>query len=496
VRAVAEPLLGQDFSRVRVHSDEGAASAAAAERAVAYAIGDDIVLGRGRGRTDTAGGQALLVHELAHVAQQRMAGTSAERRGEPDAVHEREADRAAHALTWGSRHHRYGDVAADVAWTGSRRPALAAVLTPSNAALQRVQLTYDDGPDSAGNTRRVLSALNAAGARATFYLVGKKVAQGDGWRTTFDIAAAGHWLGNHAYDWDDARDNHVFLNGTVEQRANKILQTEWAIRDALITGKADAQARNVWDSIPAPARAYIDDVIAHGTGRFRTPGFRSHNWTSEGTRTRAGLASVNTVLAASGLRPLRITELGTLTHEGVDVDPEDWRQGRTQSEIESSVKSDLDENRDSILLHSRVASTAAATPAIVADIGKRGYSYDPTVQGALHSMRPRAGFAGLSRISTPPTSAEIATAKAFFRRNVPGWGPVLCGSLALGILQLAQEAGTAEVDTFVREIRTTTVGGVPLANWLNGSEDWRIFAGFFENWATRRPFPKIRGVTI
>jgi hypothetical protein len=40
------------------------------------------------------------------------------------------------------------------------------------------------------------------------------------------------------------------------------------------------------------------------------------------------------------------------------------------------------------------------------------------------------------------------------------------------------------------------VDGVPLANWLNGSEDWRIFAGFFENWATQRPFPKIKGVTI
>jgi len=111
-------------------------------------------------------------------------------------------------------------------------------------------LTYDDGPDSAGNTRAVLNALNVAGARATFYLVGKRVVQDDNWRIVFDIAAAGHWLGNHAYDWNDVTDNHIFLSGTSEERAEKILQTERAIRDALIQGRDNAQKNKTWDTIP------------------------------------------------------------------------------------------------------------------------------------------------------------------------------------------------------------------------------------------------------
>jgi hypothetical protein len=81
-----------------------------------------------------------------------------------------------------------------------------------------------------------------------------------------------------------------------------------------------------------------------------------------------------------------------------------------------------------------------------------------------------------------------------------GIGPVLSGSLAIGILQLAQRAGSAEVNAFIAEIKNTTVqsadGPIPMANWLNASEEWRLFAGFFENWATNRPFPHIRGVTL
>jgi len=182
------------------------------------------------------------------------------------------------------------------------------------------------------------------------------------------------------------------------------------------------------------------------------------------------------------------------------VDPEDWRGGRTQAEIESGVTGGLTSNTDSILLHSRVGAAAGATPAIVADIRRRGFTFDPTAQGAAGSQLPRPGFAGLSTISNPPTVAELAVARAFLRRNMLGIGPVLSGSLALGILQLAQAAGPAEVDAFISEIRTTTMatpsGRVPLANWMNANSDWRLFAGFYENWRTNRPFPRIPGVTL
>lgn len=380
------------------------------------------------------------------------------------------------------------------------KPAVAA--RTATARIQRVQLTYDDGPDSAGNTAAVLKALNDAGAKATFYLVGKRVAQGSNWKTVFQIAASGHWLGNHAYDWDDVTDNHIFLKGTATERAEKILNTEWSIRDALIQGRDDAKAGKTWDAIPKTARDYIEDVIAHGTGRFRTPGFKSKWWNTDGSTTLAAIASANTVLAAVGLRPLQVTEVSSwgLTHEGVDIDPEDWRSGRTKEQVETKVKDKLSSNSQSILLHSRIAATAAATPEVLKAIGDKSFSYDPTVQGDLGAKVPKAGFAGLSTISKPPTSTEIAAAKKFLFDGYKGYGPYLSASLALGIFQMAAASSQAEVLAFAKDIKGTTVetpdGTVPMANWLMANPDWGLFATFFENWMTSKPFPKIKGVTI
>jgi hypothetical protein len=62
--------LGHDFSRVRVHTDQAAASSARALGARAYTIGRDIVFGAGEYHPHTTTGDRLLAHELAHVAQQ------------------------------------------------------------------------------------------------------------------------------------------------------------------------------------------------------------------------------------------------------------------------------------------------------------------------------------------------------------------------------------------------------------------------------------------
>ncbi len=503
LRAALEPRLGHDFGSIRIHADAEAAELARNAGAQAYTAGSHVVFGAGRYRPGAAAGQRLLVHELAHAVQQSRHGGPGAGVGARGGTHEREAEGAAHALGWGGLHRRYASVAPAVAWHGSALPRPAApALSPAGALLQRVELTYDDGPDSAGNTRLVLDALNAAGARATFYLVGKRIIQGENWRVVFDIAAAGHWLGNHAYDWDDTTDNHQFLHGSAEDRALKILNTEWAIRDALIRGRDEAKKTGTWTSIPAGSRTQIEDVIAHGTGRFRTPGFRSKWWKTDGGTTLAAIASVNTVLRAAGLRPLEITEVSSwgLTHEGVTVDPEDWRKGRTKDEIETAVTSGTTSDDDSILLHSRLKASAEATPAIAADIKAKNLTFEPTIQGKLGSGLPKAGFANLSTISDPPTSAEIAQARAFLRRMIPSYGGFLAGSVALGILQMAQRAGKAEVDAFVKEIRDTQVdtakyGKVPLANWMMDNPEWRLFAGFYENWATSKPFPRIKGVT-
>src|SRR5688500_17094645 len=70
-----------------------------------------------------------------------------------------------------------------------------------------VAFTFDDGPNLRG-TRPVLDALDAAGVRATFFVVATKF---DGEYKTApaqaellrEIAERGHLIGNHTYDHAD-----------------------------------------------------------------------------------------------------------------------------------------------------------------------------------------------------------------------------------------------------------------------------------------------------
>jgi peptidoglycan/xylan/chitin deacetylase (PgdA/CDA1 family) len=76
-----------------------------------------------------------------------------------------------------------------------------------------VALTFDDGPDPE-HTPRVLDALEAAGARGTFFLIGKKAdAHPDIVR---DIARRGHAVGVHSY----AHDRLFSLRGEKRVRAD------------------------------------------------------------------------------------------------------------------------------------------------------------------------------------------------------------------------------------------------------------------------------------
>ncbi len=70
VRHVYEPRFGFDFSDVRVHSDEAAAASAEEIGALAYTAGSHVVFGRGQCLPETAAGERLMAHELAHVVQE------------------------------------------------------------------------------------------------------------------------------------------------------------------------------------------------------------------------------------------------------------------------------------------------------------------------------------------------------------------------------------------------------------------------------------------
>jgi hypothetical protein len=104
LRSDMEARLGHDFSDVRVHTGQGAAASAKSVDAIAYTVGNDIVLGHGQTFTG-AGGQQLLAHELAHVVQQRKGpvdGTPAPggiKISDPGDRFEREAERISEQVT-------------------------------------------------------------------------------------------------------------------------------------------------------------------------------------------------------------------------------------------------------------------------------------------------------------------------------------------------------------------------------------------------------------
>jgi outer membrane protein OmpA-like peptidoglycan-associated protein len=73
-RATWESLTGEDLGEVRVHTGASAAASARAIDALAYTAKNDIVFDAGQYAPHTRAGQALLAHELGHVAEQRRAG--------------------------------------------------------------------------------------------------------------------------------------------------------------------------------------------------------------------------------------------------------------------------------------------------------------------------------------------------------------------------------------------------------------------------------------
>lgn len=91
-RRFFEPRFARDFSAVRVHDDDRAASLARKVGADAFTVGHDIFFGSGRHDFARPGGLHLLAHELTHVAQQTAAAA--------DTHTIRRAKISYRALTW------------------------------------------------------------------------------------------------------------------------------------------------------------------------------------------------------------------------------------------------------------------------------------------------------------------------------------------------------------------------------------------------------------
>ena len=87
VKSKMEAAFGKDFTGVRVHTDGGASAQAQAADAAAFTVGEDITFRAGEYQPGTVVGDALIAHELAHVAQQQgaTAGTTPVQREMADA---------------------------------------------------------------------------------------------------------------------------------------------------------------------------------------------------------------------------------------------------------------------------------------------------------------------------------------------------------------------------------------------------------------------------
>jgi hypothetical protein len=116
VKSRMESAFDHDFSRVRVHTDGGAARLAANLSARAFTIGSDIAFGAGEYQPGTLIGDALLAHELAHVVQQGGATTSNEPMQKSQASYgalEDDADNAAVGAVislWGGAKGKLGEI--------------------------------------------------------------------------------------------------------------------------------------------------------------------------------------------------------------------------------------------------------------------------------------------------------------------------------------------------------------------------------------------------
>ena len=102
-------------------------------------------------------------------------------------------------------------------------------LPPGN---RKLALTYDDGPNDP-HTLHLLDVLAAHGVKATFFMVGKFVAERPD--IVRRVAEAGHIVGNHTW----SHPNLIFVSGAELRR--QIGETQHALKDAV--GKSSSLFR-------------------------------------------------------------------------------------------------------------------------------------------------------------------------------------------------------------------------------------------------------------
>lgn len=178
--------LGIDVSRARIHRGPKAAQKAREAGALAFAVGSNVVLGADAPPAGTPEGDALLAHELAHVAQQSGAAADPAMRKRPIGGESELAEADADQMAAGALAHLYGSPATAQQRGGAMRTGLQLQRCPPNRrqqprpqqpaqqtpqqraqALIRELQTLTDGATWAAIRRTAYPAESAAGvARA------------------------------------------------------------------------------------------------------------------------------------------------------------------------------------------------------------------------------------------------------------------------------------------------------------------------------------------
>jgi hypothetical protein len=110
--ATMESRFGHRFGDVRIHADERAGQSARAVNAQAYAVRNHIAVQPGLYKPETAAGERLIAHELAHVAQQRHTSAAGPLTiGDAHSEAEVEADRKADSVVKGNAAESVGPAA-------------------------------------------------------------------------------------------------------------------------------------------------------------------------------------------------------------------------------------------------------------------------------------------------------------------------------------------------------------------------------------------------
>lgn len=192
------------------------------------------------------------------------------------------------------------------------------------AGARRLALTFDDGPDPDW-TPRVLEVLARYGARATFFVVGRRAARAPG--TVRAIAAAGHEVANHGWShrslWfcgpertrDEVARGHRLL-GDLTGEPPRHFRPPWGMLNAALPAALAAVGERcvLWSVQPEGRRARPPDrQAAHVLGRVR-PGAIVDLHDAEGLpgapdRLLPALPAMVSGLAAAGYALVTVREL-------------------------------------------------------------------------------------------------------------------------------------------------------------------------------------------